>query len=84
MSLKNYLSKLAKPERAAFAARCGTTYPHLRNVSYGKKCNESLALAVERESQGVVPVADLHPLFAALLVECGYRRDSHARNLDLA
>lgn len=42
-------------ERGAFAARCETTYGHLRNVAYGQKpAGEKLCILVERESGGVV------------------------------
>ena len=38
-------------ERTAFAARCGTTFGHMRNVVWsGKACGPLLAIAIERES----------------------------------
>lgn len=62
MDLKTYLSQLNIPEREAFARRCGTTIGHLRNVAYGyKPASETLAINVDRESRGEVPVEELRP-----------------------
>lgn len=55
MSLKAYLNSL--PDLAAregFAARCGTSLGHLRNIAAGKTCGEKLAINIERESGGAV------------------------------
>lgn len=53
--LKAYLSGLSVVERGVFAARCETTYGHLRNVAYGQKpAGEKLCILVERESGGMV------------------------------
>lgn len=50
------------PEREAFAKRCETTKGHLTNVAYGQKpCREKLAIAIDRESLGVVPCESLCP-----------------------
>lgn len=62
MSLKDFLYSMPLGERVAFAQRCETTYPHLRNVAYGQKtCGESLAINVDRESFGAVRCEDLRP-----------------------
>lgn len=62
MDLKTYLFGLPMDRRVKFAERCGTTYAHLRNVSYGQKpCGESLAINVERESGGAVRCEGLRP-----------------------
>lgn len=54
-TLKEYLSGLNVSEREAFAVRCGTTYGHLRNVTYGQKpAGEKLCILIERESGGEV------------------------------
>lgn len=74
MSLKTYILGMAMDDRHAFADRCGTTYGHLRNVAYGKSCDQDLALAIERETGGLVTVAELRPRFAELLEACHYRR----------
>ena len=60
--LNTYLKTMPLPERIAFAERCGTTYPHLRNVSYGLRvASEKLCVAIHRESQGAVTRQDLRP-----------------------
>jgi DNA-binding transcriptional regulator YdaS (Cro superfamily) len=62
MDLKTYLSTLTLKERAALAARCGTTAAHLRNVSYGDRtCGESLAINLERESGRAITCEELRP-----------------------
>ena len=62
MDLKSYLQTMTLVERDAFAIRCGTTAGHLRNISYGDKpCGESLAINIERESEGAVPCEKLRP-----------------------
>ena len=62
MDLKTFLFSMPMPDREAFASRCGTTYPHLRNIAYGQKlCGESLAINVDRESEGTVRCEDLRP-----------------------
>lgn len=72
MDLKPFLFAMAMCDRKAFAERCGTTYPHLRNIAYGQKpCGESLAINVERESSGAVRCEELRPD-----VDWGYLRGS--------
>jgi len=62
MSLKTYLFGLSMADRARLADRCGTTYGHLRNVSYGQKpCAAELAINIERETSGAVRCEDLRP-----------------------
>lgn len=62
MNLKTFLSNLSADERDDFARRCETSYPHLRNISYGQKtCGEKLAVMIERESKGAVTRRDLRP-----------------------
>lgn len=62
MELKAFLESMSLAERRRFAARCDTTAGHLRNVSYGyRRCAESLAIAIERESVGQVRCEDLRP-----------------------
>lgn len=62
MDLKTYLKGLAPEARAAFALRCDTTVGHLRNIAYGcKSCAESLAIAIERESDRTVQCETLRP-----------------------
>lgn len=62
MKLKQHLFSMPMAERVEFSRRCGTTYPHLRNIAYGQKtCGESLAINVERESKGRVRCEELRP-----------------------
>ncbi len=84
MKLKPYLLSMPINQRQIFAARCGTSYGHLRNVAYGKSCAQELAIAIERESGGVVTVAELHAEFANLLKAAGYVRDEVAPTTTVA
>lgn len=62
MMLRDQLKTMRGKERAKFAARCGTTLGHLTNVAYGyRSCAEALAIAIERETKGVVTVEELRP-----------------------
>lgn len=61
MDLKTYWLALPVSERAAFATSCGTSLSHLKNVAYGKLCGEALAIAIDRESGGVVRCESLRP-----------------------
>lgn len=61
-ALKSYLSNLSMVERKAFASAVGSSVGHICNVSYGyKPCGESLAISIERESDGKVRCEDLRP-----------------------
>lgn len=64
ISLLRFLSDMPRPEREAFAVRCGTTYGHLRNCAYGwdgKKLGPKECVAVERESAGRVTRQVMRP-----------------------
>lgn len=62
MDLKEFLKTLSPDEREKFAERCDTSVGHLRNVSHGfRPCGESLAIAIDRESDGKVPVEVSRP-----------------------
>lgn len=61
MDLKTYWLSLPVSERPGFATRCGTSLSHLKNVAYGKLCGEALAIAIDRESGGVVRCESLRP-----------------------
>lgn len=61
MNLKTFLQTLDPAQRDAFAQRCRTSFGHLRNVAYGKKAAEALAIAIERETGGAVTCEELRP-----------------------
>lgn len=54
MDFRTYFLSIPTAERAAFAARCGTSLRFLTNVAYGRKPGEKLCIAIERESGGKV------------------------------
>lgn len=57
-----YINSLTPEAREDFAARCKTTIAYLRkNISTGQRLGESLCIAIERESGGVVPVEATRP-----------------------
>lgn len=61
-SLRAYLKTLSPTEQQAFAARCDTTIGYLRKVlSTGQAIGESIAIAIERESERAVKCEDLRP-----------------------
>lgn len=60
--LKEFLAAMSIDQRISFAARCGTTWPHLRNITYGQRePGEKLCVRIEQESGGVVTRSDLRP-----------------------
>lgn len=62
MKLIDYINGLPQPEREGFASRCKTSIDYLRQVAYGnRKCGESLAILIDKESQGVVSMEELRP-----------------------
>jgi len=61
-SLLDYINSLDEAARTNFSARCATSIDYLRQVGYGnRKCGEKLAVAIDRESGGVVPMEQLRP-----------------------
>ena len=62
MDLKTFIKSLPADDREPFAARCDTSFAHLRNIAYGLKTSgESLCINIERESNGIVRCEDLRP-----------------------
>lgn len=60
MDLRTYWQSLSPAQKADFAARCETTAPMLSQVAGGhRRAGESLAINIDRESNGVVPVESL-------------------------
>lgn len=77
---RQFWLSLSVAERPDFASRCETTAGHLRNIAYGSKpCAEKLAIAIERESGGVVRCESLRPD-----VDWAYLRTTGCRVLDLS
>lgn len=62
MDLRTYLSGIAQSDREAVAAEAGTTYGHMRNVSYClRPCSAELASGLEKATKGAVMRWDLRP-----------------------
>lgn len=62
MKLIDYINSLTKEEGESFASRCDTSIDYLRQVGYGnRKCRESLAIKIDRESAGSVSLDELRP-----------------------
>lgn len=62
MDLKTYLSGLGQEDRDAVAAAAGTTYGHMRNVSYGlRPCSPELASGLEQATKAAVMRWDMRP-----------------------
>lgn len=60
--LRAYLNSLPVKEQAAFAERCGTSIGYLRKaLSTGANLGESLAIAIERESDCAVLADQIRP-----------------------
>ena len=61
-TLRAYMNGLTVDQQADFARRCRTSVGYLRKVISAKtKLGESLCIAIDRESGGVVRVEDLRP-----------------------
>lgn len=61
-SLRTYLKTLTRVEQESYAARAGTTLGYLRKaLSTKERIAESTAIALDRESEGVVRVEDVRP-----------------------
>ena len=53
--LKSFLIGLSAQDKDAFAERCSTTVGYLNQIMYGNsKCSASLAIKIDKESNGVV------------------------------
>lgn len=64
MQLKDYLLKqLSNSDaRKTFAEKVGTTWGYLQHVMNGRRsCSETLAINIEKETQGVVTCEELCP-----------------------
>jgi DNA-binding transcriptional regulator YdaS (Cro superfamily) len=57
-----YFKAMSKDERQAFADRVDTSVAYLWQIIYKqRRCNESLAIEIEKASNGVVRVENLRP-----------------------
>ena len=75
---RGFLMSMPVRDRDDFAARCGTSAAHLRNIAYGQKsCAEKLAIAIERESRSAILCEDLRPD-----VDWAYLRGTSAVNAE--
>lgn len=62
IQLKQFLKPMNKDQRIAFAIKCGTTLGNFYQMIYGTtSCSASLAIAIDRESNGAVRCDDLCP-----------------------
>ena len=53
--LKSFLAGLSVQDKDAFAERCSTTVGYLNQIMYGNsKCSASLAIKIDKESNGEV------------------------------
>lgn len=60
--LLDFLNAQSVEDQRAFAARCDTSVGYLRQVGYGqRRCSASLAIAIDRESGGVISFESLCP-----------------------
>ncbi len=60
--LKQYLNSLTKEQQASFAKSCKTTIGYLRTaISDQRTFKTKLAIAIEKQSAGVVRVEDIVP-----------------------
>ena len=67
-----YFKSLSKDQRDAFASQVGTSVAYLWQIAYKqRRCNESLAIEIEKASGQHVRVEDLRPD-----VDWAYIRDS--------
>lgn len=61
-ALRTYLNSLEPDAQEAYASRCRTSVGYLRKaISAKQRIAESTAIALERESGGVVRVEDVRP-----------------------
>ena len=76
MKLNQYLSS-NRGEAGRLAKAIGCTPVFLRNAANGhRNVSDTVALAIERETNGAVTVAELRPAFAESLKAAGYVKRS--------
>jgi DNA-binding transcriptional regulator YdaS (Cro superfamily) len=73
MIFKDYWRSLSTAERPFFAVRVGASVSTLNQLAFGDRVvSDTIALAIERETDGAVTVAELRPAFAESLRRAGY------------
>lgn len=73
MTFKHYWKSIPRLERPMFAERVGASFSTLNQLAFGDRViSDTLALAIERETNGAVTVAELRPAFAESLKAAGY------------
>ena len=76
-TLRAYLNSLTTEQQSCFAARCGTSIGYLRKaISTNQQLGEQLALSIERESLGGVPLSSIRADLKATLEASGYTKNS--------
>jgi len=61
-ALRTYLNTLPLDQQEAYAKRCGTTIGYLRKaISKKQQLGAGLVVALDRESEGAVPIDDTSP-----------------------
>lgn len=71
--LRNYINSLSTEEQVDFAGRCNTSLGYLRKaICTGQRLGDQLALDVERESKGAIPLDSIRPDLKAKLDASGY------------
>lgn len=62
MELKTYITHLPADRREEFAKRCGTSWAYVTQIASGfRKPGAQIAVAIERETGGIVRVEELAP-----------------------
>jgi len=62
MTLSEYIKSLSADDLNDLARRCQTTAGQLKQIGYGnRRCRESLAINLERETNRAVTCEDLRP-----------------------
>lgn len=73
MTFKHYWKSIPRLERPMFAERVGASFSTLNQLAFGDRViSDTLALAIERETNGAVTIAELRPAFAESLRHAGY------------
>lgn len=62
MDFKTFFLDIPRPERPAFAEKCGVSVGQLHNIAYGlRPCATDLAIEIEKASEGKVKCEEMCP-----------------------